>query len=342
MVAVNLPVLSNLITSSRERCLRACPQKHYYAYEIGLRPTVAAPPLRFGTAIHGAIEAWENGSSPLDWLDDNADFEPYVMAKLRALMRGYVARWEAEPSWTREGGHTEASLYANIPNPESGRESRVFTQGGKVDQIVRLNDGRLAMVETKTTGSNIDDDRYWDALLIDAQVSTYYLLARANGFPIETCIYNVLHKPKIEPVMATPIENRKYRKDGALYASQRDTDETPTEYEERLVLDMAERPDFYFARREIPRLDADLARFMRDRWDTGQMILYHRANNRWPRNDKACFDFMRRCEYWGICTGMIEWEAGGACPPGFEMFANVHPELESEDDDDANGQAAAE
>lgn len=339
---MNLPVIGHdLITASRERCLRACPQKHYYAYEIGLRPTISAPPLRFGTAIHGAIEALERGGNPIDWLNDNCgDFEPYTLAKMRAMMRGYEARWKNEPLWKGKT-QVEAALYASVPNPATGRESRAFTQGGKVDQVARLHDGRLALVETKTTGLSIDDPSYWDALLMDAQVSTYYLLARANGYAVETCIYNVLRKPKLEPAMATPMEDRKYRKDGALYANQRERDETIAEYEERLVADIASRPEFYFARREIPRLDADLARFMQDRWDTTQMILYHRANNRWPRNDKACFNYRRRCEYFELCTGVVNLEDHGGCPPGFEIVANVHRELEN-DDDDANGQTAAE
>lgn len=328
---------SNLITASRERCLRACPRKHQYAYEIGLRPTVAAPPLRFGTAIHGAIECMENGGDPVEWLNQNCDLDPYVFVKARAMMTAYQSRWSGEPWWTREDARTEKALYATIPGWES------YDQGGKVDGIVRLNDGRLALVETKTTSSAITDPRYWDALALDAQVSTYYVLARANGINVETCIYNVLVKPKHEPLLATPAENRKYRKDGQLYANQRDTDETPDEYESRLLGELCEFPERYFARREIPRLLCDLERFMVERGQTVDLIEHYRrlGPSPWPRNDKACFDYGRRCDYWGLCTGQVEMVNNGP-PPGFEIVDEVHPELEESDDDEyANGQTAA-
>jgi hypothetical protein len=43
---------SELLTSSRMACARACLRRHQYAYELGLRAVRESSPLRLGTAFH--------------------------------------------------------------------------------------------------------------------------------------------------------------------------------------------------------------------------------------------------------------------------------------------------
>jgi hypothetical protein len=81
--------------------------------------------------------------------------------------------------------------------------------------------------------------------------------------------------------------------------------ETGEEYAARLYADTQERPDFYFARREVAVLDCDLDEFRAQRIQVGRMILDRRRQGSgptaWPRNisEIVC----RMCQYadWCLC-----------------------------------------
>src|SRR5690606_32440122 len=130
---------------------------------------------------------------------------------------------------------------------------------GKIDKIVRLPDGRTAIMEHKTTSDSIaSDSDYWARLRLDSQISLYVLAARELGYDVQTVLYDVVRKPRHERYRATPPELRKYKKDGTLYANQRERDETPQEFGQRVYQAMYTEFDSYFARQEIPRLESDL------------------------------------------------------------------------------------
>jgi hypothetical protein len=89
-----LPLLSNSAMSA----YRACPRRYLYAYEMRRRPHETSAALTFGTWMHEALEVW--------WRTVDVDAacgvfaevpDPYTQATLDALMRGYDARWRAEP-----------------------------------------------------------------------------------------------------------------------------------------------------------------------------------------------------------------------------------------------------
>jgi len=45
-----------LLTNSRSTSFKVCRRRHWYEYEIGLRPIVDAKALRMGTAFHVGLE----------------------------------------------------------------------------------------------------------------------------------------------------------------------------------------------------------------------------------------------------------------------------------------------
>ena len=99
-----------------------------------------------------------------------------------------------------------------------------------------------------------------------------------------TCLYDVIRKPTIRPYKATPEENRKYKKDGTLYAGQHEHDENPHEWEARLMADISERPDYYFQRVEVVRSESDLSDYLFDMWAVGREIADAERIGRWSRN----------------------------------------------------------
>jgi hypothetical protein len=216
------------------------------------------------------------------------------------MLSGYHVRWVDSPLETIA---TEAEFKAELRNPASCSASRTWMLAGKIDAIVRDERGNVWIMEHKTTSEDISlGSTYWARLQLDSQVSTYFVGARALGFDPIGCIYDVLAKPGLRPKMATPEELRRYKKNGLLYANQRDTDETPEDYAGRLQDAIAFDPDRYYARGEVVRLEAEEQDAAHDMWATGKMIRQSQTSNRWPRNPDACQRYGRTCAYWGLCT----------------------------------------
>jgi len=229
---------------------------------------------------------------------------------------------------------------------------------------VQLPDGRLAVLEHKTTGDSLDPTGdYWRRLRIDHQITLYLMAARALGYEVETVLYDVTRKPGIAPKQVPVLDeqgrkivldadgNRVFKRDGQPYQSGNATKgwrvqtrtETPDEFAARYRRDMGERPDWYFARREIARTSAEIAEFEYELWQTQQLIRGCQRHGRWFRNTHACLH-PYRCPYRDICFGDVDLERGD--PDGFVRVSYVHPELlegandERNDDETATGAAA--
>jgi hypothetical protein len=248
--------------------------------------------------------------------------DPYELARAEAMIIGYDARWSDERFETLA---VEAEFFTALVNPETGSASRTWRLGGKIDAIVRDEQGRVLIVEHKTaTGEIGPGSEYWKRLRLDGQVSIYYEGARSLGFDVEACLYDVLGKPAQRPYKATPLEARKFTKDGALYKTQRDADETPEEYRTRVLNAIAEDPAGYFQRGEVVRLEAEMADALHDVWSIAKQIREAELAKRFPRNPDACVRWNRTCDYFGVCTG----EASLDDPAAFRRLTDTHPELE--------------
>jgi hypothetical protein len=297
----HLPVLTNSSITTFRRCLR----EYQFAYVMARRSRRTSFALIFGTIMHRALNAW--------WTYDSTDLEmrmivslrairsasegvdPYEIVKAETLMAGYTARWGAEPYETiavernfQMPIHAGPNVWGHAhPEPSA-------TLSGSIDAIVRSKrSGRpIYNVEHKTTSSDISPTSdYWrirDAL--DPQVSTYDAASRSMGFDIRGTIYDAIRKPEFVPLKATPEETKKYTKPTKaepvprLYAGQRETDETPEEYRQRLTEDICKRPEWYYARRTIVRLEHDNEAHAIDVVHTAEMIKFAASRDAWPRN----------------------------------------------------------
>jgi hypothetical protein len=323
-----------VLTNSRLACFRACPRRHYLRYEIGLRTTAESLALRVGSAFHRALEALAEGQDVEAALAHGID-DPFDLALVAAMFDGHRRRWANEPL---DIVASELAFDLPLVNPATGASTPVWRIGGVIDAIVRLPDGRLALKEVKTTSRDFSPSAdYWLRLHLDPQLSIYVVAARELGFPVETVLYDVTRRPALRPLKATPPGARKFTKDGRLYASQRDRDETPEEYAGRLGADIAEKPDHYFARIEIARLDQDLDECLHDVWRTQRVIRdcqleAQRAVERgqrptvaWARSPDACLGHGVTCEFLAVCQSNRPVETD--TPEGFVRGADVHPEL---------------
>ena len=195
--------------------------------------------------------------------DDYTDVTPLPLRGLQ----GQVGQGDAESTnaWARSSDSRARD------EPETGGVSKTWVLAGKIDAIAKDKaTGKHIIVEHKTTSQDIGPGSdYWKKLPIDGQVSGYYVGASTLGYEVDVCLYDVIRKPTIRPYKATPEENRKYKKDGTLYAGQHEHDEDPHEWEARLMADIAERPDYYFQRVEVVRSESDLSDYLFDMWAVG-------------------------------------------------------------------------
>lgn len=345
---------TELLTHSRQDCFKTCRKKAWFAYELGIRRDIDAKALRMGTAYHAALEALGNGNTineaveavheayrrrpdpcgEMEWL--------YEEESVVRLACGYVWRWQDRPL---KFIATEQEFQLPLVNPETGKPSRTFALAGKIDGIVELEDGRLAVKENKLLGDDISQDSdLWRRMRIDHQISLYVLAARKLGFAVDTVLYDVTRKPTIYPTkvpilddlgvkIVLDAEGKRVVTKAGLFRQTADKEkgyvvqERPMladEWGDKLNDDIAERPDFYYQRVEVPRMDQDLQEYEEDLWDISKTIREAQLSGRWFRtvNKNTC----GFCAYFDLCANR-GFDPQGELPLGFVRVSDVHPEL---------------
>lgn len=290
-----------VLTNSAFTTFRACPRKYRIKYQLGIRAVESSWPARVGSAFHNCME-----HGP-DYVPDIED--PYDLGMLTAMVSNHRRYYESQPLEV-----VAAELEFNLPLIS---EAPI---GGKIDKIVRLEDGRLALLEYKTTSRDFTPGSdYWQQIRQDTQISTYVIAARRMGYDVTAILYDVTKRPGMRPYKATPPEKRKFTKEGRLYANQRAEDETPAEYFERVNSDILANPSAYYLRQEIARLDRDLDICLEEMSMQAKAI----QGGQFFRNPGACFEPFQ-CEFLSICSFD---DLDTSTPSGFVRSTNVHPEL---------------
>lgn len=344
--------MKELLTASRMNTFNTCSRRHYWRYEVGLRKEEAALPLRFGSAWHRAMEArWQGKDAVGCWqaaCDGTEELDPYETAKLGAMLTAYIEH----PPYAQ--GDEFMDVTPEVEFHHRIERSRTFEAAGKIDGLLQLRDGRLAILEHKTTASSVaPDSDYWLRLRADTQIRQYVLAAREKGWDVAYVLYDVVRKPGIRPkqiprrdengykiVVSNKTGERVFLRNGEKPRQSAGKDmtlqtdpETPEEYGDRLEKDIKKRPEFYFGRREVPVLDGDLEEFEDARIQVSRMILDRRRQQKkmngtperaWPRYVSGIL--CPGCEYAGFCLQNIVPDTNHL-PAGYEM-TRLHTELE--------------
>jgi hypothetical protein len=326
-----------LLTGSRLRCFRTCARLHQLRYVEGWRPRQESEALRFGSLFHLGLEAWwRAAANPAAGPLDSAlaavagrAVDEFEQVRIEELLRGYDLRWRDSIGEYEVLG-VEVAYRAPLLNPATRfARSRTWQLAGKIDAVVRRRaDGRVLVVEHKTTVEEIetDDKHYWSTLALDPQISGYCVGAEALGYAVDEILYDVAKKPGQKPLKATPPESRKYTKDGRLYATQRESDETAEEYRARIRAEIEGALSRFFQRRAIPRTESQLHDYLVDAWQQGRAMRELELAGFAPRNTDACHRF-GTCPFWLVCsTGTHPSQH----PADFHHDTNVNPELTGE------------
>lgn len=352
------PIPLALATISQLRCFGECPRKEHYAYQVGARRRLTDDdPRAYGTLAHRLVEEWWKTRGDLDvCLGALAAFvtiDPYVAAKARAFIVGYHHRWFAELAHL-EVIAVEQRFEMPLRNPETGRESRTFRVGGKIDVIVRydgtdprsLREPGVYVIEHKSSSEDIDaGSPYWVKLKLDGQVSLYLDgAATITGEPVQGCIYDVFRRPAQRPTQIPLVDEdgvkivrdgagqRVRTKDGKKWRQTADAEagyvlqvrpETPEEFFARIADAIAEKPDDYFRRGDVLRLEEELDEFRFDFWQRARVMREAHLASRAPRIVESCFKFNRPCDFLPVCTGEASIDDSFL----YERITTQHPEL---------------
>lgn len=236
--------------------------------------------------------------------------DPIVRAKIRGLLRGYDARWSSSDLITEA---VEDVAESGLWNPETSAQSRSFRVMGKIDWRGRRQ-GRSVLMDHKTCSEDIADPNapYWRQLIVEGQLSHYMLLEWLNGRKVDEAVWDVVRKPQISPKKLSKaevnavLESRHYSGPlhGPLTELTTEGRETLEMYENRVAFDCTfDRPQHYFQRRTIPRLDAEIHEYAVELWGHGQDMLHSWREQRRARNSGACMLYGSPCKFLGICSG---------------------------------------
>jgi hypothetical protein len=304
-----------LLTTSEKSCYQLCPRKHHYRYNLLMRNVWQSEALRFGSLWHVGQEAWwgslgeplEDALTAMRLPTSRGGYpDPVQLIIAEELMMLYHERWGNEPY---EVIAVEQQFECPMLNPETGAPSRTYKRAGKMDVLVRdTRDDHELVVEHKSSSEDITPGSdYWKLLTLNSQVSDYFVGGGSLGYNIAGCLYDVVAKPKLRPLLATPLEERKYTKPtktepSRLYANQREADETLDEFRARLCAHIRDNPAQWLQRGLVSRLEEDEIDAAFDTWQLAQQIRESDRLGRHPRNTNGCKSYFKICEYFGVCT----------------------------------------
>jgi hypothetical protein len=271
-----------LVSHSQLAVFRRCPREHYFRYGLGRYPLGTSAALATGRSIHAAIGAFLRGEK---WeLTDPMQ---------RAMMLGYEARWR-DAGWTIE--RTDVPFVFTIGeegcpdcNFDTWRDCATchgtgfipIEMNGEIDAVgyETTRPEERAIFEHKTTSEDITPgSAYWrKVLMVDAQVSTYLRAGQMMGY--QKVVYDVLRKP-------------------ALRQKQK---ESPEAFCGRIVADIAERPEYYYQRAVVVRLENEREDFVKDVLGTVRLMMV----GEYPRNVDSCFKWNRPCDFFSVCSGEV-------------------------------------
>jgi hypothetical protein len=386
-----------ILSASHIGTFKACPQRYYMRYVLGLKPIEETESQRYGTSWHKILEIVNllpgnkcpdcdlekkqvipncslcNGTGlatvggmdavmayldavyanpPISKTPEEAQVEKIIL--LYSLI-GYNWYYQADQLGNYEVVAQELEFTIPLKSPESKRSLPNVVLQGRIDKILKdINSGKLFVKEHKSTGSSVDpDSNYWKHLTLDTQTLLYPMAAKSLGFENCGVLYDVWHRPGIQPCKLTQADTKTFLETGEYCGQKFEVEiedssgppnpgeyehckvngvvanlepgkkegtfaikETPEMFGARLLQDITERPEFYFRTQEIARTDADLERFEVELFNLYQTIRAMDKNNAWWCNEHQC-EATFKCPFLDICYNHIKVDPMNP-PQGFE------------------------
>jgi hypothetical protein len=236
-----------------------------------------------------------------------------------------------------------------LRSPITGNKLRARLKG-KIDRVFSASIANRFVHEYKSTSKSIDpDSTYWNHLTLDTQTRLYTYAAKELGLGMCGVLYDVWSKPKTRPKKLTQGDSKKFVADG-MYCGEKfevvyepgvsgfhvnggpatveigakpgtfAVRETPEMYGARLLQDITQRPEFYFARREIAHTANDIEKFERQLYNIYKGIGNMTKTDGWWEDENAC-EATFKCSYLGFCYNHID-VGPDEVPDGFKRIGD--------------------
>lgn len=211
---------------------------------------------------------------------------------------------------------------------------------GKIDRVFSCGANRFVH-DYKSTSKAIDpDSTFWSHLTLDTQTRLYTYAAAQLGLGMCGVLYDAWHKPGIKPKKLSQSDSKKFVASGEYCGEKFEIvcplhptthkeaselfingtkvtiehgakectfaiRETPEMFGARLLQDITERPEFYFARKEIVYHSTDIEAFQWELFNVYHNIRSMARHNRWTHHEHEC-EATFKCPYIDFCYNHIE------------------------------------
>jgi len=312
--------INKILTQSSIGAVQACAFRYNLKYNEGLAPLDKAVHLYIGSVFHLGVECFRKRQS----IGKVEDFRELGQALddmggdaaciTRAMLIAYFERYQ-DDGWE----------FVSVEKKwETGPHPLGFNMQGVVDALVDDGNDGVLLVETKTTARL--DGSYLEGLWSRRQTLVYDMAMRSLGYDVTGIVYDIVQKPSIRRLKATPEAKRKYKKDGELIARHRAVDESDEEYMVRLSAWYADHPEA-FHREPVLHTQSQLDDMARDVLGVMSLINHYAEQDFWPRSLTSCYAYNRACEFVPYCQS-------GRNPLVRESHYRVdeiHPELKEKE-----------
>jgi hypothetical protein len=303
-----------------------CPERHRLTMNEGLTTGRGSGALAFGNIVHNALDrvytyqkdtgyrAAVKGVLDLMYERDMEKFrlfppsdpnaqqdleDNYALAE--PVLEAYFEHWEEDLSrykWLA----LERKFSVNYSARQRlQREIEDIPLRGKRDGDLRIGKG-LWLFETKTKGQ-VEEDNIIDMIPLDLQVNLYLLSQSVEYAEIpQGVVYNIIRRPQL----------------------RRRKTESMQQFAERVRLDIAERPGFYFMRYEVSISPSEQERWLLEFDGIMRTIIDWSEGKFHFRNSATCLGKFGACEFLKICSRGDR--------TGFQVREKLFPELEDEEE----------
>jgi len=262
--------------------------------------------------------------------------EEWETEKITLLYTLVGYRWWYEQ---QDAGYDVESLEQSFDIPLLSPNTGAKLKGnlrGKIDRVFSAGPANRFVHDYKSTSKSIDpDSTFWAHLTLDTQTRLYTYAAKQLGLGMCGVLYDAWHKPGIKPKKLSQADSKKFVASGeycgekfeiktesggdigviAVNGSQADIEpgakegtfairETPQMFGARLLADITERPEFYFARKEIVHHSTDIEAFQWELFNIYHSIRQMKLRDRWWGDESQC-EATFKCPYIDFCYNHI-------------------------------------
>lgn len=203
-----------------------------------------------------------------------------LRARCRGMLRAYVDVHGSSDAADYSVLAVEELVSGPILNPATLRDTG-FTAAGKIDvRAIRRKGNKRVIIDHKILASEMTDHHH-EHLLVDTQPLQYALLQHLNGDRIDGAVWDVVaksgHRPKVS--------------------------ESLQDFEDRILETYLEKPDGFFARKDVPIMEFHLANYATELHSWTQMVNSAKISDTHLKTPESCFTYRTPCKFLNICSG---------------------------------------